>query len=168
MMYIATFNFLMVTVISLVIIFLSFDPVSLCHYLSLLILSVITVILINARQSIIIEIIILALIIIGIVTVSFYVSDNRQKMERQIITYNALVIFIHCVKIYLERKLMFPFYQHRILLFNAVLNSCAICLDDFVKYEFIVRLNCTHIFHYACINNWIKIEYTCPLCRKKL
>jgi hypothetical protein len=49
--------------------------------------------------------------------------------------------------------------------------DCSICCDKVKKAEFIRELNCNHIFHKKCIDNWLKYciknnEYiNCPLCR---
>lgn len=41
--------------------------------------------------------------------------------------------------------------------------SCSICLEEFgCDTEF---LPCAHEFHTKCINEWLKIKSTCPVCR---
>tara|TARA_B100001758_G_scaffold36350_2_gene27638 strand:- start:706 stop:1149 length:444 start_codon:yes stop_codon:yes gene_type:complete len=40
---------------------------------------------------------------------------------------------------------------------------CSICLDDSKKN--IKTLLCGHEFHQSCIEEWFKVEQTCPLCR---
>jgi len=42
--------------------------------------------------------------------------------------------------------------------------ECSICLDN-NSIEW-VELKCKHKFHYDCINNWININNTCPICRQ--
>jgi hypothetical protein len=45
--------------------------------------------------------------------------------------------------------------------------ECSICLESFILDEDIKVLNCQHIFHPDCINNWLtKCKTTCPVCRK--
>ena len=48
--------------------------------------------------------------------------------------------------------------------------TCSICIDeiDLEDKENIKILNCSnnHIFHITCINNWLKINNICPLCRE--
>lgn len=41
-------------------------------------------------------------------------------------------------------------------------NVCSICLDV-VKY--LKELSCNHVFCKVCINNWLKINKSCPCCR---
>lgn len=58
--------------------------------------------------------------------------------------------------------------QHRIL--PAAQPTCAICLDDFVSSETIVReLPCGHLYHPECIDPVLK-EYSslCPMCKGKV
>ena len=45
---------------------------------------------------------------------------------------------------------------------------CSVCIDNFDTTEKdVVKLkNCNHIFHKECIDKWIKINRTCPICRK--
>ena len=45
---------------------------------------------------------------------------------------------------------------------------CSVCIDNFDTTEKdVVKLkNCNHIFHKECIDKWIKINRTCPVCRK--
>ena len=46
-------------------------------------------------------------------------------------------------------------------------NSCSICLEEYKKEDFIIKLNCNHLFHKNCINTAIEINYltNCPYCR---
>jgi hypothetical protein len=42
--------------------------------------------------------------------------------------------------------------------------ECPICLES-IEEEEVQLINCNHIFHGACINTWLKIKPSCPLCR---
>uniref|UniRef100_A0A1A9V9E7 RING-type domain-containing protein n=1 Tax=Glossina austeni TaxID=7395 RepID=A0A1A9V9E7_GLOAU len=44
--------------------------------------------------------------------------------------------------------------------------SCAMCLSDFQLNDLLRTLPCNHKFHAACVDKWLKIEGTCPLCRR--
>ncbi len=50
--------------------------------------------------------------------------------------------------------------------------TCSICIDDIdiTDNENIKILNCSnkHIFHIVCINNWLKVNNICPLCREEI
>ncbi|KAF7273938.1 hypothetical protein GWI33_013372 [Rhynchophorus ferrugineus] len=41
---------------------------------------------------------------------------------------------------------------------------CVICLNDIEESQMIIP--CSHPFHSSCINKWIKINESCPLCRE--
>ena len=44
---------------------------------------------------------------------------------------------------------------------------CSICLDNINK-KTIHKTRCVHFFHNHCINKWLKINNTCPYCRKQI
>lgn len=47
---------------------------------------------------------------------------------------------------------------------NPLLNECVICFLP-IKNNFAV-LDCNHYYHCDCISEWIKINKSCPVCRK--
>ena len=47
-------------------------------------------------------------------------------------------------------------------------NKCMISRDDFEDDSEVVVLICGHVFFYHSINEWIKIQKICPICRKKI
>ncbi|KAL3536714.1 hypothetical protein ACH5RR_000080 [Cinchona calisaya] len=43
---------------------------------------------------------------------------------------------------------------------------CSICLDEYVPKQTLRFIpNCEHYFHVECIDNWLRINSTCPVCR---
>ena len=46
--------------------------------------------------------------------------------------------------------------------------NCIICLEDFKNKDKALILPCIHLFHKNCINNWLKKQNTCPICKFKL
>lgn len=43
---------------------------------------------------------------------------------------------------------------------------CSICLEDMRRNSLVTRLPCSHVFHDACIFEWLRDRNpTCPLCR---
>ncbi|CAA6671937.1 unnamed protein product [Spirodela intermedia] len=47
--------------------------------------------------------------------------------------------------------------------------TCAVCLQDFKNGESAKRLPvCCHLYHAACIDEWLLRHRSCPLCRRNL
>ena len=46
-------------------------------------------------------------------------------------------------------------------------DSCCICQDKLATFN-TVKLECNHIYHTTCLDNWIKNNYNCCLCRKRV
>lgn len=45
--------------------------------------------------------------------------------------------------------------------------TCAICLSDYEPKEAVRTIpECNHYFHADCIDQWLKLNATCPVCRK--
>lgn len=45
---------------------------------------------------------------------------------------------------------------------------CVICLSDLEEDEEVRRLRCLHFFHVCCIDQWLRLNRTCPVCRQGL
>ncbi len=46
--------------------------------------------------------------------------------------------------------------------------NCVICLEDFKNGDKATVLPCIHLFHTSCIQNWLKTQNSCPICKFKL
>ncbi|KAJ3300020.1 hypothetical protein HK104_005274 [Borealophlyctis nickersoniae] len=46
--------------------------------------------------------------------------------------------------------------------------ECSVCQDDFEEGEELRKLPCKHLFHPHCIESWLKVNGTCPVCRYSL
>ncbi|KAL1221151.1 E3 ubiquitin-protein ligase RING1-like [Cardamine amara subsp. amara] len=49
--------------------------------------------------------------------------------------------------------------------------SCPICLENFLagsNFTYPTRMSCSHVFHEACLLDWLERENTCPICRTVL
>ncbi|XP_076951205.1 RING-H2 finger protein ATL70-like [Bidens hawaiensis] len=52
---------------------------------------------------------------------------------------------------------------------DDVSSGCAICLADYKPVDAIRLLpECGHLFHCKCIDTWLKVHPTCPVCRKSM
>lgn len=48
-------------------------------------------------------------------------------------------------------------------------SSCSICLSDYWETDTVrVLSECRHFFHVSCVDPWLKLHSTCPICRKLL
>lgn len=45
---------------------------------------------------------------------------------------------------------------------------CNICKDDFLENEIIKMIPCTHRYHKECIEEWLRRNSVCPMCRFKV
>ena len=46
------------------------------------------------------------------------------------------------------------------------MSECAICFDIMIAVDVDVVPTCKHCFHKTCLNTWVAITPTCPLCRQ--
>jgi len=46
-------------------------------------------------------------------------------------------------------------------------NHCSICFEQYEKENY-VAVKCGHTFHKDCIEKWLRIRQTCPLCRESV
>ena len=47
-------------------------------------------------------------------------------------------------------------------------NECVICKDEFVLKQEVAMINCNHIFHKKCIDEWGSFKNECPICRTNI
>ncbi|KAJ6415048.1 hypothetical protein OIU84_003945 [Salix udensis] len=46
-------------------------------------------------------------------------------------------------------------------------NTCPICLSEYQPKDTLRTIpDCSHYFHASCVDEWLKMNATCPLCRK--
>jgi len=43
--------------------------------------------------------------------------------------------------------------------------NCPVCLNDFAKGDSLKSLPCVHFYHKDCIDSWLLVGHTCPLCK---
>ncbi|XP_022740524.1 E3 ubiquitin-protein ligase RING1-like [Durio zibethinus] len=44
-------------------------------------------------------------------------------------------------------------------------NDCSICLEEFKVDEEAREMPCKHLFHSGCVEKWLQIHGSCPVCR---
>ena len=43
--------------------------------------------------------------------------------------------------------------------------ECAICQEEYQEEETVKKMPCLHLFHPHCIDSWLRVNGTCPICR---
>ena len=46
--------------------------------------------------------------------------------------------------------------------------ECSICLEEMNSNTKITALNCAHIYHEKCVNEWLRKNRVCPICLFKI
>jgi len=46
--------------------------------------------------------------------------------------------------------------------------NCSICLGKYKDNDDLRELSCTHCFHVECVDKWLKINASCPLCKHEI
>jgi hypothetical protein len=46
--------------------------------------------------------------------------------------------------------------------------ECVICLDEWLEGEVVKEMPCKHKFHGNCVEKWLKLHGSCPVCRYKM
>ena len=47
-------------------------------------------------------------------------------------------------------------------------DECSICTDKYEKKDEVSVLDCGHIYHSKCINEWGKYKPSCPVCKREI
>ena len=80
------------------------------------------------------------------------ISPLRRRDRQQIIVFNYESLSrLEDVKIGLISKNLLNKTQVKL---NTYVNFCVICQEDIEKNNIIREINCKHIFHINCIDNW--------------
>ncbi|KAL6140952.1 hypothetical protein ACLB2K_059244 [Fragaria x ananassa] len=45
---------------------------------------------------------------------------------------------------------------------------CSICLANYSDNDELRELTCLHVFHVECVDKWLKINASCPLCKSEV
>lgn len=61
---------------------------------------------------------------------------------------------------------MYLYFFYFLYLVNTN-NKCLICLENFKMGDYLTTLPCFHYFHETCIDTWLDVHVTCPLCKNQ-
>ncbi|CDY28910.1 BnaA02g25660D [Brassica napus] len=45
-------------------------------------------------------------------------------------------------------------------------NMCIVCFGNYNQHNYLCTLTCGHSFHFACIDQWLRRNISCPICRE--
>ena len=52
---------------------------------------------------------------------------------------------------------------------DSIAFCCPICLADYIDTDRLRMLpDCAHVFHVKCVDPWLRMHPSCPICRKSL
>ncbi|XP_038559589.1 RING finger protein 215-like [Micropterus salmoides] len=47
-------------------------------------------------------------------------------------------------------------------------DNCAVCLEPFNNNQCLRVLPCLHEYHRDCVDPWLLLQHTCPLCKRSI
>jgi hypothetical protein len=64
----------------------------------------------------------------------------------------------------------FTFDKNQIATINNDYDTtCSICISDYNESEILKMMpQCRHFFHQSCVDTWLKVNASCPICRNSL
>lgn len=51
---------------------------------------------------------------------------------------------------------------------HQVDKKCSICQEEFEADDELARLNCDHLYHFQCIQQWVAHKNFCPVCKQQV
>ena len=71
----------------------------------------------------------------------------------------------------INRRIILELIRDKVVIYKMKKNDphinqeCVICLDNYEKETKACCLGCNHIYHKKCIEDWLVLKPTCPLCQ---
>ncbi|KAA0201701.1 hypothetical protein HAZT_HAZT005072 [Hyalella azteca] len=97
----------------------------------------------------------------GPLDVSFAGFENIVRMMR-LNQHRDSLLTVGASQATIERNTL----AHRYIIRPKVgAEKCTVCLSDYENDENVRRLPCLHLFHTACIDQWLATSKRCPICR---
>lgn len=54
----------------------------------------------------------------------------------------------------------------RFIVVDTDMKDCPVCQYEMEVYSLVIQLKCLHVFHFDCVEMWIRKAKACPLCRE--
>ncbi|XP_012573183.2 probable E3 ubiquitin-protein ligase HIP1 [Cicer arietinum] len=51
---------------------------------------------------------------------------------------------------------------------DQVDKKCSICQEEYEEDDKLGRLNCDHLYHFQCIQQWVAHKNCCPVCKHQV
>ena len=94
------------------------------------------------------------------------IIENVVKFQRLIIEDDTFPLPIENKMMVLDKMKVIKFYDVKNYEKIVDEKNCVICFNEFKNNEYVKIFNCgKHIFHEKCIEEWIKKDFRCPLCK---
>ena len=94
------------------------------------------------------------------------IIENVVKFQRLIIEDDTFPLPIENKMMVLEKMKIIKYYEVKNYEKIVDEKNCVICFNEFKNNEYVKIFSCgKHIFHEKCIEEWIKKDFRCPLCK---
>jgi len=96
-------------------------------------------------------------------------GEDEYGFDPDTLTYEQLIYldnFIEKKGMTAEEIAKFPVEEHCKEVHG--ISSCSVCISEFENGEIRRQLPCGHKFHKDCIDTWMDLNITCPICKKFL
>lgn len=110
-------------------------------------------------------------VIIMITAASYYCTRKHSLTEgssslRRAEPANSVIIDVGLDEAALRSFPKFLYSQAKLHKTDSTASCCSICLADY-KVSDMIRLlpDCGHLFHRKCVDPWLRLHPTCPVCR---
>ena len=116
---------------------------------------------------------------------NFYINNNINNITKTFI--NSIELIEPSIQVIFIEYLIIPSLNNvisnsittlddseidklnKIVLHKNLDNICNICLEDMVKDDTIIKLECNHCFHNNCISTYLKkYNCICPICKYEI